>query len=203
MKKFEKMMIVAAAAAMLTGCASVSALSAQEAEDLIRQQEDLQEAIVVEVDRDRSEGVCELEVVVGDQVYEYEVDIRTGEILRVEQEYEAKVPPASQPAETVPVETPARETEPRNISREEAISAALGHSGVGADQAGRTECEWDDGCWEIEFEANGCEYEYRIAGDGTVLEADREASDPDCDWDDDDDDDGCDRNHHSHGGHHG
>ena len=77
---------------------------------------------------------------------------------------------------------------PAKVTREQAVSAALTHAGLHHNQVTDLETERDHGCWEVEFEHGGCEYEYKISAEnGKVLHCEREA---------------CDNGGH-HGGHHG
>ena len=67
------------------------------------------------------------------------------------------------------------------INQNEAVSAALRHAGVAANQARVAKCELDyehgKQVYEIKFYCNGMEYEYDIDADnGAVLKAER-------DWD--------------------
>lgn len=76
------------------------------------------------------------------------------------------------------------------IGKDNAVKIALDHAGVTASEARdlEVELEYDDGRWiyEVEFKANGFEYDYDIdALTGKVLSADKD----DIDDDDDDDDD--------------
>ena len=82
------------------------------------------------------------------------------------------------------------------IGTEKARELALAQLGLSQADFSQGEYELDDGVYELEFTANGVEYEYEVdAVTGKVLEADREHND---DWDawevdddanDDDDDD--------------
>ena len=64
---------------------------------------------------------------------------------------------------------------PAKLSRDQAVSTALKHAGLSKSQVRELECELDDGCWEIEFECNGCEYDYRVsAQNGSVLHCEKE-----------------------------
>lgn len=65
------------------------------------------------------------------------------------------------------------------IGREAALAAALAHAGLDSAQAGgvQVEMDYDDGqmTYEVDFFANGCEYEYEIAADdGAVLKYESE-----------------------------
>ena len=71
---------------------------------------------------------------------------------------------------------------PAKVSREQAVSAALKHAGLSKNQVRELESEMDDGCWEVEFESGGYEYDYKIsAQDGSVLHSEKEQDDLDKD----------------------
>ena len=75
--------------------------------------------------------------------------------------------PATVPtAETVPVET--RPTEPAQLDLGAVKAIAYAHAGVNEAEATDRSYDFDDGCYEIEFDHGGWEYEYRIAPDGTI-----------------------------------
>ncbi len=72
------------------------------------------------------------------------------------------------------------------IGMEKARELVLTQLGLTEATFSDAEYELDDGVYEMEFTANGVEYEYEVdAVTGKVLEADYENND---DWDDDDDD---------------
>lgn len=187
MKNWKKMIVTAAAFASLAlfaGCTAASAVSADEAKELVRQTVGDPAAVVVELDSDRDDGVYELEVIVDGVGYEYEVDSRTGQLREVEREDDL---PAARPAETKPVETapvetvPAEtkpvETQPQRISIDEARAIAYAHAGVDASKAYDKSQERDDGVYEIDFEYDGWEYEYEISYEGTILKSRKDRDD--------------------------
>ena len=81
------------------------------------------------------------------------------------------------PAAVPTVETRPAETQPKSerISREKALSIALSHAGV--TDARDKEAEWDDGRWEVSFESEHTEYEYKISADGAILHREKEIHD--------------------------
>ena len=100
----------------------------------------------------------------------------TGSVIGV---FTPAVNPA--PATTPATVTTVAET-PAELSDEEAVSVALKHAGLTADEVRRIVCEYDvdDGVpqWEVEFRVGKMEYEYTIhAETGTILEWEK-------DWDD-------------------
>ncbi len=114
--------------------------------------------------------------------YEYEINAQTGAILEEEIEpcddrhYELSAPPQTESAN--PSEAPAETF----ISREKALEIAYKDAGVSPDQVRRPEIEKDreNGVtvYEIEFKANGLEYEYTLnAVTGAILEKESEPID--------------------------
>lgn len=78
------------------------------------------------------------------------------------------------------------------IGLEKAMEIVLAQLDLSEADFTEREYELDDGIYELEFTANGVEYEYEVnAFNGKVMEADREHNDDwghfDDDWDDDDD----------------
>lgn len=187
MKNWKKMIVTAAAFASLAlfaGCTSASAVSADEAKDLVRQTVGDPAAVVVELESDRDDGVYELEVIVDGVGYEYEVDSRTGQLREVEREDDLSAtrpaetkPVETQPVETVPAQTKPVETQPQRITIDEARAIAYAHAGVDADKAYDKSSERDDGVYEIDFEYDGWEYEYDVSYDGTILKSQKDRDD--------------------------
>lgn len=107
--------------------------------------------------------------------FDYDVDAWTGEVLNgpadILKTFSSGLPSSS-------AQTSAQ------ITQSEAQSIALAHAGVSSANALGMECklDWDDGIliYEVEFRANGIEYEYDIlASDGTIMMAERDGDD---DW---------------------
>ena len=166
MKNWKKMIVTAAAfgsLALFVGCTTASAVSLEEAKDLVKDRVGDPAAVVLEQETDREDGIYELEIVIEGVAYEFEVDSRTGEIREVDRETDR---PA---AETRPAES-----KPASITLEEARAIAYGHAGVPEAQALDKSQERDDGVFEIDFEYAGFEYDYDIAPDGTIVNVEKE-----------------------------
>ena len=143
-------------------------------------QADQAQRVRVEADREDGRAVYEVEFVAEGYEYEYEVDAYTGEIVKSERE-KARTPRQStdRPKATAkPTAKDAAET----IGRDDALSAALKNAGISPDDAGQVKVEKDreDGrtVYEVEFKADGYEYEYEIdAATGAVLKQEKERDD--------------------------
>ena len=99
--------------------------------------------------------------------YEYEINAETGEIVRFEKEKADRKVSAS---------------EPGNIGEEEAKKAALDHAGVKESDVLYCSCEPDRergiAVYDIEFVANGYEYDYDVnAATGEIVKYGREKDD--------------------------
>ena len=123
--------------------------------------------------------------------FEYTVDAYTGQVLSGQKNVDRTQPedPETKPA--------------ANIGAEKAGSIALGHAGVKASQTAGVKVERDveDGRveYEVEFTADGVEYEYTVGDDGGILRWEQELPDTNDDPDDDDrDDDDCDDDDRDH-----
>ena len=166
MKNWKKLIVTAAAfgsLAIFAGCTTASAVSLEEAKELVKTQVGDRNAVVIEQETDRQDGVYELEIVLNGTTYEFEVDSRTGQVREAERE-------TDRPA----AETQPRESKPAAITMEEAKAIAYGHAGVPEAQARDKSQERDDGIFEIDFDYAGWEYDYDIAPDGTILKAEKE-----------------------------
>ena len=176
MKNWKKLIVTAAAfgsLALLAGCTTASAVSLEEAKDLVKEQMGDRNAVVLEQETDREDGVYELEIVIDGVHYDFEVDSRTGQVREMERE---SVGVSAAPAETVPAETAPVETKPaeKSISLEEAKAIAYAHAGVSESEAYDRSYEADDGRYEIDFDHGGYEYEYDISYEGKILKSHRE-----------------------------
>jgi len=145
---------------------------------------------------DDEDGVYELEFRFRGVEYDYEIDAQTGEVREHDSELDDDAPaseaaPASPaPAGQAPAEasaTPgaaqpkANAAQPKAaVSLDEAKAIATAHAGVKAPAFTKAHEERDDGrrVYEIEFRADGYEYEYEIdADDGSIHEWDKERDD--------------------------
>lgn len=125
-----------------------------------------------EYDVDRGISHWDIDFRSGDWEYDYEVNAKTGEVLKSEKEYDPV-----KPAPAVKEEKPAAK-----LTAEEAKAAALKHAGLTASQVKglRAEYDVDDGVpeWEVEFYADGMEYDYEIhAETGKIRSWDKERDD--------------------------
>ena len=110
----------------------------------------------------------ELEFIVGNTEYEYDIDAATGAVI-------------SSSVETKNIEA-SQKSSGGDIGEEKARTIALNHAGVGAGDAYELEAELDhdDGVtvYEIEFKSGNMEYEYKIdAYTGAILEHEAEIDD--------------------------
>lgn len=161
MKNWKKMIVTAAAfgaLALFAGCTSASAVSLEEARELVKAQVGA-DAVVLEQETDREDGVYELQIILDGRAYEFEVDSHTGQVRTVEQE------------EDLTVQAP---SVPQSITLEEAKAIAYAHAGVPESEAVDRSYERDDGIFEIGFDHGGYEYDYDIAADGTILKSEKE-----------------------------
>lgn len=172
------------------GETGAKALSAEEAKAIALNHAGLTEADVIhlrsEYDMERGKPEWDIDFRSGDWEYDYEINAETGEILKSEKEYDPVNKPAREekPAQTKPVEQRPAETKPteETLTAEEAKAIALKHAGMTAEQVKglRAEYDMDDGVaeWEVEFYADGMEYDYEIhAIKGNILSWDKERDD--------------------------
>lgn len=130
--------------------------------------------IKTELDYDDGTAEYEIEFTADDVKYEYNIGVADGKIL----EFSSEVMPTQTQADVKPFalsETAGNTAE--RITLDEAKDIALKHSGFSENQVRFTKAEldYDDGTaeYEIEFAANGAEYEYKIkASTGQITESD-------------------------------
>ena len=118
--------------------------------------------------------------------YDYHIDAENGEILKYDFEHDDDHHA-----------TPAPGSE--YITSEEAIAFALERAGLARNQVTNLKAEFETehgiALYEVEFDANGYEYEIEVnAADGSILKFDRDY--------DDDHNHGGHHDDHNHGGHH-
>lgn len=113
----------------------------------------------------------DVEFVVGNVEYEYKIDLYSGAVLAHEMETHGyHNTHHGSTSDQTQAGSPTTD-----IGAEAAKSAALSHAGISVSQALKMEVDYDydDGraVYEVEFECNGYEYEYKIdAATGTILE---------------------------------
>lgn len=135
--------------------------------------------------------VYELDFVAGNYEYDYEVNAETGAVVKSEKEFEDDVNVNTKPSgnqnagadttssTSLPVQ---KKTTKTTVGEDEAKRTVLAHAGVKESELAHFESklEKDDGRWvyEIEFVANGYEYEYEVnAETGKVIFYEREHDD--------------------------
>ena len=197
---------VLTALAIFAGCAPAAALSPEttlpaaetaparidlgQAKAIAYAHAGVDESAAVDKSYDFDDGVYEIEFDQGGWEYDYRI-APDGSILHAQKTPEPTRPAETKPAETQPRETLPAETKPAEkkstekksdkstksdrISAEKALSIALSHAGV--TDARDRDVEWDDGRWEVSFDAGRTEYDYYIAADGSILRWDQERND--------------------------
>ena len=138
----------------------------EKAKELVLAQLGLDEAQFTEKEYELDDGVYELEFTANGIEYDFEVDAITGKIMKADYENNDDWDNTTSSGTAIGVE--------------KAKEIALSEAGVKASEVTRWEkAELDDGAYDIEFKANGKEYDFEIhATSGKVLEYDHE-------WDDD------------------
>ena len=198
MKKTRKKMILSAtvltALALFAGCTRANAASPSPTAARIAETQPAPQTITLEEAKaiayahagvsesdardkshERDDGIYEIDFEHGGYEYDYDIS-RQGEILKAEKEPERSAKSAeSKPAESKPAETKPAETKSDRISAEKALSIALNHAGVS--DARDRDVEWDDGRWEVSFDSDCTEYDYKISADGTILRWEKETDD--------------------------
>ena len=131
------------------------------------------DAAVVEKEYDLDDGTpgYEIEFRAAGYEYDYDIDARNGKVLKAHKEKDDDANEESTQPGSAQV-----------IGKDKALKIALSHSGVAAKDASQIENEYDqdDGRanYEIEFWANGYEYDYEIdAQTGKVQKAHKEKDD--------------------------
>ena len=129
------------------------------------------------LDFDDGIWVYEVEFVVGNTEYEYEINAITGEIIKFETEFEDD--PHGAPPVT---ERPTQQPGSNFLSEDEIRAIVFNHAGVNANDVREFEIELDDehGIWvyEVEFKAGNIEYDYVVnAVTGEIIKSETEVDD--------------------------
>ena len=143
-----------------------------------------------EMDYEHGAMIYELEFDCAGSEYEYDINAKTGEIIKFESDRRGSVSPAptaAPDAATAPASTPTPSSTPKPTANAEsgyigeakAKQIALAHAGVSEGSISEFECELDreDGImvYEIDFECGNYEYEYEInAATGEIVKYDIE-----------------------------
>ena len=142
-----------------------------------------------ELDSERGIIVYEVEFRTADGKYEYDVNAKDGSIVKSQVKTNNGNGSTSQPPQNPPSpgsgsQTPSQPTQPSTplLTAATAKEKAFAHAGVNPEEVWDLECELDhdDGTvkYEIDFKANGYEYEYDVeAYSGNILKFDKERDD--------------------------
>lgn len=136
------------------------------------------------MDYENGRMVYELEFFCGGSELEYEIDAKTGEIIKSRSETKGKAEQKQQEKQKKQ-EKQEKQTTPDNgeyIGEDAARSIALENAKVGSNSISGYKCrlEREDGrmVYEIDFKSGGLEYEYEIdAASGSILKQDKERDD--------------------------
>lgn len=130
-------------------------------------------------DKDDGRTLYEIEFTAGGYKYEYEVDAATGAIVKYEKEQAPSKTDKNESTENKKDKTQGNGTP---ITAAKAKEIALAHAGVSKKQAQKLSAELahENGVtvYEVEFEADGYEYEYDVdAATGAVIKHEKEIDD--------------------------
>lgn len=120
-------------------------------------------SIKIEMDWEKGMMIYEVEFKSNGFEYDYDIDAKSGEILKFEKEKESQKPESTQPKPTEQVKPTESQV---YIGEHKAIQIALAHAGLSQGDVTRlqVEIEREHGVWiyEVEFRYGGYEYEYEI-----------------------------------------
>ena len=143
------------------------------------------EAVIRKIEKESDNGVTYYEIEFIDSAFEYEykVNAATGAIIKADKERDDDAPGTHSEAPEHSAEL---------IGEAKAKEIALRHAGFSAGAVKKLKCELDREkgklVYEVEFEANGIEYEYTVdAETGEIVKIEKEDDRKDIDDDDDDD----------------
>ena len=142
--------------------------------------------IETELDYERGVMTYEVEFKSAGMEYDYEINAKTGEIIRSRPEIDDdyREPSTSQPVTSQPVTSQPVTSQPsaQYIDKDKAVRTALEHAGVARANARELEAELDtdDGVthYDVEFKSGGKEYDYEInAVTGEIIRFESEIDD--------------------------
>ncbi|MBE6761798.1 MAG: hypothetical protein E7551_05875 [Ruminococcaceae bacterium] len=167
-------------------------ISAEKAKEIALKAANVKENSVtdleIDFDYDFGKMVYEVEFEAGNKEYDYELDAVSGEILKSHTEGKnSKNETSSKPANSSKPSSNSDIISSNKIDAviapEKALEIAISHAGVDKNRVSdvKSEIDLEDNsryCYEVEFKANGYEYEYEIdAVSGKVLESKKELDD--------------------------
>ena len=145
----------AATAPSTTAPSASSGITAEEAKQIALSHSGVSNATVTKVERDGR--YYEIEFKANGYEYDYEVNATTGEVVKSQKE----------------VDDDYHSSTSVTVTAEQAKQAALSHSGVS--NPTQIKVELDDGYYDVEFKANGYEYDYKVsASTGKVVSYERD-----------------------------
>lgn len=134
----------------------------------------------VEYDNDDGVMVYEVDFHVGTTEYDYEIDAKTGDVLKVEKDVDDDAPNAGSGNTSSGGSSSGSSSSNTTsyISGDTALQKALAHAGVSASQAVDVDVEFDDGHYDVDFRVGSTEYDYEInAKTGAVIRYEKDVDD--------------------------
>lgn len=124
----------------------------------------------VDVDVEFDDGHYDVDFRVGSTEYDYEINAKTGAVIRYEKDVDDDHYSSSSSSSS------------SYISKDEAKQKAFSHAGVSASQVSGVKVDWDDGHYDVEFHVGATEYDYEInAKTGDVIKYEKDTEDDDDD----------------------
>ena len=136
----------------------------------------------VEYDNDDGVMVYEVDFHVGTTEYDYEIDAKTGDVLKVEKDVDDDAPNTGSGNTSSGGSSSGSSSSNTTsyISGDTALQKALAHAGVSASQAVDVDVEFDDGHYDVDFRVGSTEYDYEInAKTGAVIKYEKDTEDDD------------------------
>lgn len=127
----------------------------------------------VDVDVEFDDGHYDVDFRVGSMEYDYEINAKTGAVIRYEKDVDDDHYSSSSSSSS-------SSSTSSYISKDEAKQKAFSHAGVSASQASGVKVDWDDGHYDVEFRVGATEYDYEInAKTGAVIKYEKDTEDDD------------------------